>query len=415
MVSHYIKCKKLELASEFLKQTDVNKYLKYLEEKRYSFSTIESYLSCVIHYFSWRRTFDKANGLLLDESKIHSFIHRHLPKCKCPSSFHRARTSASASLRLWKRLITDVNHPPVLSKQDKVLHEYDIYLASVPGIVLASRKARIRYGRELLDWMHRALDKTLEDLTQQDVATYVYQRSSKLAPGSISAMVCALGCFVTYLSLTKQCAISLPLYIPRPKPVHAIPAYETLTEQELCKILECFDLETPMGKRDYCMARCLIDLGLRTADTAGIVLDNIDWRNRTLTLKPGKNHRQHILPLPPLLFDAIVDYVQHGRPTTTDRALFVYHRAPLGQAVTTSAVRSAIIRGFKRTEIAVNKQQLHRFRHTMATRLINANQAIKLIADVLGHQSYEATNRYTHVNIDNLKQVAMEWPKGGDA
>ena len=415
MVSSYIKCKKLQLANEYLQQSDLNTYLKYLEEKRYSLSTIESYVSCVLHYFSWRRTFDKTDWLQLDENKINRFIHRHLPKCKCPPSFHRARTSASASLRLWKRLITDVSHPPVLSKQDKVLHQYDIYLSSVSGIVAASRKARIRYGRELLDWMHRALDKTLEDLTQQDVATYVYQRSTKLAPGSISAMVCALGCFVTYLSLTKQCAISLPLYMPRPKPVYAIPAYDTLTEQELREILECFDLETPLGKRDYCMARCLVDLGLRTAVTAAIVLDNIDWRNRTLTLTPGKNHREHKLPLPSLLFDAIVDYVQHGRPTTTDRALFVYHRAPLGQAVTTSTVKNAVMRGFKRAGVAVNKQQLHRFRHTMATRLLGANQAIKPIADVLGHQSYEATNRYTHVDIDSLKEVAMEWPKGGDA
>jgi len=413
MISDYIICSKLNAATDCLSHADINTFLEYLELRRYSKRTIQSYLSCVVHYFAWRRTVDKENWLIVNKSKTNLFIHRHLPTCKCPSSFHRARASSRAALGLWRKLITAITHPPVLSADDEILHKYDTYLSSVVGLVPASRKARCRYGRELLAWLRRALGKSIDEFTQQDVATYVYHRSPDLAPSSITVMVGALGSFVSYLSSTKQCVISLPIYIPRPKPIYTIPAYETLTMQELTSILKSFDLKTAIGKRDYCMARCLTDLGLRTADTAGIALDNIDWRHRILMLKPGKNHRQHQLPIPDLLFDAIVDYVQDGRPNTTDRALFVYHRAPLGAAVTTATVRGAIRRGYERAGIAINRQQLHRFRHTMATRLLSAGQAIKPIADVLGHQSHEATNRYTHVDIDSLREVAMPWPKGG--
>jgi site-specific recombinase XerD len=138
--------------------------------------------------------------------------------------------------------------------------------------VPASRKARCQYGRDLLVWLRRILNKTVEELTQQDVATYVYQRSSGLVPSSITAMVSALGCFVSYLSSTKHCAISLPIYIPRPKPIYAIPAYKALTMQELTSILQSFDLETAIGKRDYCMARCLTELGLRTANAMQLAI-----------------------------------------------------------------------------------------------------------------------------------------------
>lgn len=413
MISDYISCPELLIESECLSQDEFQTFLEFLESRHYSKGTIQSYLSCVIHYFSWQRTVNKANWLMLNEDKINAFIYYHLPQCKCPRSFHRARTSGRASLGLWRKLITDSSYPRQLSPEDELFKTYDTYLSSVIGLVDASRTARCRYGRELLTWLRQALGKRVNELTQQDVATYIYHRSSSLSQGSVTAMVSALGCFVTYLSSTDQCSISLPLYLPRPKPIYTIPAYETLTKEELTSILQSFDLSSSIGKRDYCIARCLIDLGLRTADTAGIMLDNIEWHQRVLTLKPGKNHQQHRLPIPDLLFESLVDYVQSGRPSTCDRALFVYHRAPFGQAITPATVRGAIRRAFERAGIPSDRQQVHRIRHTMATRLLSAGQAIKPIADVLGHQSYESSNRYAHVDIDSLKEVAMPWPEGG--
>ena len=413
MISDYIKCPNLLSASEHLPKTDINTYLEYLETRHYSKSTIQRYISCVIHYFSWQREINKEHWLEMGESNINLFLSLHLSSCKCPLSFHRGRTSCSASLRLWCRLIAEVAYPPTLSPEDELFKEYDAYLTSVAGLAKATRVTRCRYGRELINWLNRACARNVTELTQQDIATYVYQRSPELAPGTITAIVSALGCFVNYLSSTGQCSIQLPVYIPRPKPVYAIPEYQALTTQEVKSILQSFNLHTAIGKRDYCLARCMADLGLRTRDTARISLDNIDWRHQVLTLEPGKNHRQHRLPIPDLLFKAMVDYVQNGRPSTIDRALFVYHRAPLGQGVTAATVRGVVRRAFVRAGIAGDRQQVHRFRHTMATRLLSSGQEIKSIADVLGHQSYESSNRYTHVDIDNLSDVAMSWPQGG--
>jgi integrase/recombinase XerD len=146
------------------------------------------------------------------------------------------------------------------------------------------------------------LSKDVSELSLQDLATYVYQRSSNLAPGSVTAMVSAVGCFVRYLSSNKHCSISLPAYIPRPKPVHTIPVYEELSDKELSAILQSFDRNTAMGKRNYCMACCLVELGLRTCDTARLSLDNIDWCHRVITLGPGKNHHQLRLPISDQLF-----------------------------------------------------------------------------------------------------------------
>lgn len=414
MITKYIKCPQLIAASRFLSEREVNEFISYLESRRYSERTITCYLSSVIHYFSWRHKLNKQQPSEVTETLINSFLARHLNACHCPTSFHRGRNSSAASLRLWQRTITSKNRPRHYTVLDKLLAEYEDYLKSVVGLVSASRQARCRYARELIVWLRSRLAKNLEDLTLENLAKYVYQRSAALAPGSITAMVSALGCFVSYLASNGYCDIPLPIFIPRPKPEYVIPVYEELTAEELKVLLRSFNRDTAIGKRDYAMACCLIELGLRTCDTARLSLDFIDWHHKTLTLEQSKNRRQHRLPMSDKLVGALIDYVQHGRPQTTERKIFVYHRAPLGLGVSASTVRGAIRRGFIRAGIPSDRRQLHRFRHTMATNLLKSGASIKSIADALGHQSLEATNRYTHVNMDGLRKISMPWPQGGD-
>jgi integrase/recombinase XerD len=414
MISNYIKSPKLLSECHLLAEPDIEKYIGYLETRRYSDKTITSYISSVIHYFSWRRKINKNASTKITDKLIHSFLSRHLKACKCPSSFYRGRASCAASLRLWRRVI-EVDYPSTETEENRLLNQYEEYLKSVVGLASTSRQARCRYSHELITWLKKHLSKNVSELSLQDLATYVYQRSSNLAPGSVTAMVSALGYFVSYLSSNKHCSISLPVYIPRPKPVYTIPAYEELSDKELSAVLQSFDRNTAMGKRDYGMACCLVELGLRTCDTARLSLDGIDWRHRAITLEPGKNHRQLRLPISDQLFDALADYLQNGRPSTTERTLFVYHRAPVGQGVSASTVRGAMRRGYARANISPNRRQLHRFRHTMATRLLKSGASIKSIADVLGHQSIEASNRYTHVDINGLKRIGLPWPQGGES
>jgi len=413
MLTDFIKCPILLSESQRIAETDIKEYIDYLESRRYSHGTITSYVSSVVHYFSWRRRIDKQHPIEITDKQIRSFLSRHLRACKCPASFHRGKTSCGASLRLWFKIIVEKNLVVVPSKEDKLFAEYDEYLRSVAGLVKISRQQRCRYGRELILWLKGHQSKDVDELSLTDLAAYVYQRSQNLMPGSVTAMVSALGCFVTYLASRKYCHIQLPIYIPRPKPVYTVPAYKALSMSEMEAVLQSFDRQTASGKRDYGMACCLVELGLRACDTARLSLDGIDWRHRILTLEPGKNRRQLRLPITDQLFDALADYVKNGRPSTTVRTLFVYHRAPLGQAVTAGTVRGAIRRGFARAGISPDRCQLHRFRHTMATRLLQSGTPIKSIADVLGHQSIEASNRYTHVDRDSLRNIALPWPHGG--
>ncbi len=278
MITQYIKCPVFFSEFQRMNQSDLKEYINYLETRRYSHRTVTAYVSSVVHYFSWRRKLGKSQPLEISDEHIHLFISRHLRTCNCPTSFHRGRTSCGASLRLWLRIIAGKEVVIVPTKEDKLFEEYEDYLKSIAGLVKTSRQTRCRYGRELITWLNSHQSKDIDELILADLAAYVYQRSSTLSPGSVTAMVSALGCFVTYLSSKQYCHIPLPIYIPRPKPVYTIPAYKEFSVPEMEAVLQSFDRKTAIGKRDYAIARCLVELGMRACDTARLSLDGIDWR-----------------------------------------------------------------------------------------------------------------------------------------
>src|SRR2546430_7334236 len=64
-----------------------------------------------------------------------------------------------------------------------------------------------------------------------------------------------------------------------------------LTGQELKQFLAAFDRTTVDGRRNYAMARCLVDLGLRVGEVARLKLENFDWRQGTLQIVGTKGRR----------------------------------------------------------------------------------------------------------------------------
>ena len=157
------------------------------------------------------------------------------------------------------------------------------------------------------------------------------------------------------------------------------------------------------------MARCLADMALRCHEVADMRLEAIDWRAGTVHLPQTKHRQADLLPLPESAGQALVDYLRRGRPPCTSRAVFVHHRAPMGDGVAKTTVRGAIRRAFMRAGLPWTGT--HVLRHTAATRMLEAGTPLKAIADVLRHRSLDTTVSYTKVDLPNLARVALPWPE----
>ena len=104
--------------------------------------------------------------------------------------------------------------------------------------------------------------------------------------------------------------------------------------------------------------------------------------------------------------EAIIDYVKNGRPASQMRALFFRAMAPYRPlawyAISQRAAHYLRLSGFQ-----VSRAGSHTLRHTCVQRLIDAEFPLKTIGDYVGHRSPEATEVYTKVAIETLREVAL--------
>ena len=126
---------------------------------------------------------------------------------------------------------------------------------------------------------------------------------------------------------------------------------------------------------------------------------------RAATHSPAQSRPCHDFPLSPLVGAAVLEYLQHGRPPTSDRHVFSKYPRPRGpdrgaiggRATTTCAKPVSSCRAPARI----------RFRHTCVQRLVDADFSFKVIGDYVGHRSPQTTQIYGKVAIETLRQLAL--------
>jgi len=160
------------------------------------------------------------------------------------------------------------------------------------------------------------------------------------------------------------------------------------------------------------MVLCLSTLGLRPRELAELRLEDIDWLVGTLRLSTHKTRRGAVLPLPREAGEALVTYLQKGRPETTERRVFVQHgkRRP-GTAISAPAITAAVVRAIRRAGVDSPLGGAYVFRHTVAGRLVKRGAPLKEVADFLGHQSLDTTTIYAKLDLPALRDVALPWPE----
>ena len=169
------------------------------------------------------------------------------------------------------------------------------------------------------------------------------------------------------------------------------------------------DRRTPAGRRDYAVMVCLHRLGLRCGETARLRLDDIDWETGTLIIQ-GKGGHTDRLPLPADVGQALADYLRHGRPDTSARAVFVRAHAPL-TAMAPSSLSCIVARAARRAGLGT--VHAHRLRHTAATRVLNAGASLEEVAQLLRHAGTATTLIYAKTDQRRLAGLARPWPTVG--
>ena len=178
-----------------------------------------------------------------------------------------------------------------------------------------------------------------------------------------------------------------------------------LTLHEARKIVEAPDQRSPRGLRDRAILETLYGTGIRVSELCSLTPYDVDTDERVLRVVLGKGRKDRNVPLTRAAALAIEAYLVKGRPKLQGsrklRFLFLQDRGnQLDRATASRIVR------YWADEAGVKKHVTpHTFRHSVATHLLKGRADIRHIQALLGHASLGTTQRYTRVEVSDLKQV----------
>lgn len=388
----------------------IDRFKAHLKKRGHTRGTRQTYVSAAKHFYYYLRTIPRGNEI--NKESVQRFLQDHLPFCCCPEPVYkdlklvRASLNQVLSMEGYHRFRPDIGakYPYIEAEIDR----FDNYLKDICGHADATRWYHRRNIRAFLIWLFRDQCICVDRITAECLCRFVADRSFSLRNSSLANIVYSLRAYLRFLQLNGLATPSLEATIPRPPNWSKTSLLRALNQDELNRFWSVFDLRTPIGKRDYAVARCLTDLGLRCHEVASIQLESIDWRNSVLHLPKTKSRRHEALPIPGRMARALIAYLSKARPQTKCRSVFVYHRAPVGRAVQNTTVRGIIRRAFVRAELPWSGT--HILRSTIASQMLEGGASIKEVADVLRHRSIDTTISYTRINFTQLAQVALPWP-----
>ena len=175
-----------------------------------------------------------------------------------------------------------------------------------------------------------------------------------------------------------------------------------LTQDEVLRLLDAPDMGTRLGRRDRAMLELMYASGMRVSEVVSLRPLDLDFQTNMVRIF-GKGRKERIVPLHDRAAAIIEDYIRNTRPDFSPRASQVFlNRSGLGltrQAVWKLIKRYAAEAGIERSISP------HTMRHTFATHLLEGGADLRTVQILLGHSDLAATELYTHVRSDILRDV----------
>jgi integrase/recombinase XerD len=304
--------------------------------------------------------------------------------------------------------------PDIVGPEATLRHEiclkYETWLRDERGLAAASIVALLAEARHFLVWqLDRGGAQCLKGLSVRDIDLYMDARAPGLTRVSLKDYAERLRSALRYMHQTRYIGSDLAAHVISPM----LYAYEgvpsILAPDQIAAVLETTKHDTsPIGLRDYAMLLLLATYGLRSGEVRNLAIEDIDWRAESLRVRHSKTGACSFLPLLPQVGEALLAYLRHGRPRTDRREVFMRSRAPYRPL---RNYASEVQRRLRAAGVEPpGKSGPHIFRHARAVEMLRASVPQKIIGDLLGHRSSEATIPYLKLATEDLRAIALDVP-----
>ena len=226
--------------------------------------------------------------------------------------------------------------------------------------------------------------------------------SEGISPRSVSRKLSVIRSFFRYLELEGRVSVNPAKRVLAPRFRRGLP--RVLTVDEMRQFIEAAMKDTgPLGLRNWALLEIMYGGGLRSQEAVDLNIQHVD-RGAGWVHTLGKGKKERMVPIGRYALEALAEYLDRGRPQlakASQKALFVNAR---GGRLTTRSVRRIV----KATLI---KSALHRnisphwLRHSYATHLLMGGADLRVVQELLGHESLRTTQIYTYVSQEQLSRI----------
>ncbi len=220
---------------------------------------------------------------------------------------------------------------------------------------------------------------------------------------SVNRKLSALRSFYRFLLRRGLVEINPTLKVTSLKNKKPLPVF--VKEADMDRIIERSNFKEGFeGCRDRLIIEMFYTTGMRLSELIGLKDRDIDFYSSTLTVL-GKRNKQRIIPFDVELKRDISEYINVRDEYLTggnkSGSLFVLKS---GEAMYPLKVYNLVKRSLAKF-VSIKKKSPHVLRHTFATSMLNNEASLESIKELLGHESLETTQVYTHTTFEELKKI----------
>jgi site-specific recombinase XerD len=389
-------------------ESSLNSFTALLSEQGYAKSNVKDKIRFIARFSKWldqqHLEVNDLNNQLIDQ-----FIKRKGRK-------GAVRRGDFATLRSLFKHLGRTNPPSHVVSENCISHRIEKgfaqYLLQERGLSPAAPANYIPMVRRFLCDCFNEGSIRIDKLGPRDVTTFLLSYTKTVKRRTAKLMVTSLRAFFRYLRMRGEIATDLAEFIPTVSDWRLSDLPKSLDPHQVECLLRACDQSSKVGQRDYTILLLLARLGLRAGEVATMKLDDINWEAGELVIC-GKGPRKDRLPLPCDVGEALVAYLQHGRPVCSTRRVFIRARAPHQGFSSSVAVCDIVRRALVRANLHPLCKGAHLLRHSLAVSMLRNGASLAEIGELLRHASQHTTEIYTKVDMAALRSLSQPWPGGG--
>ena len=261
------------------------------------------------------------------------------------------------------------------------------------------------YGNDIEEFLNYISGEALDfkKLEYSDIRFYLmYLKEEKHDNNSsVNRKLSALRGFYKYMANEGLVSTNIFSLVNGPKKSKKLPRYFEYNELE--ELFNTPDIRYPLGQRDLLILEMLYATGVRVGELVNIKVKDIDFNGYSIIVL-GKGNKERYVHYGEYCEEILNTYLNDGYKKLNVKSSEYLFLNNNGGRLTERGVRYILDQLIKKTTI--NKSiSPHMIRHSFATHLLNEGCDLLTVQKLLGHESIKATQIYTHVTTDRLKEV----------